>query len=127
MAGRGRDAPIGGAGVAAGGVIGGVPAWSVAVRAPTDAQLESPQREVPAGAIAVRTFPFSSAMRRHRLLRLPLVRGVVALGGSLAIGMRALNISANTQVGSAEGGEQLSGVAWAGAVALSFAFAIGLF
>jgi uncharacterized protein YqhQ len=107
----------------------GVRTWSVAVRAPTADQLESQKRELPAGVIAVSTFPFTSALRRHRALRLPLVRGVVALGGSLAIGMRALNISANTQVSGAgeEGGEQLSGVAWAGALFVSFAFAVGLF
>jgi uncharacterized protein YqhQ len=34
-------------------------------------------------------------MARHRLLRLPIVRGVVALGESLTIGFRALAISAN--------------------------------
>ena len=37
-------------------------------------------------------------MRRHRVLRLPIVRGVVALGGSLAIGFRALEVSANAQL-----------------------------
>jgi uncharacterized protein YqhQ len=34
-------------------------------------------------------------MARHRLWRLPVVRGVIALGESLAIGFRALAISAN--------------------------------
>jgi uncharacterized protein YqhQ len=128
MAGRVRDAPIGGQAVLEGVMMRGVRTWAVAVRAPTEQQLASQRREVPEGAIAVSTFPFTSALRRHRALRLPLVRGVVALGGSLAIGMRALNISANAQVGSdEEGGEQLSGVAWAGALFVSFAFAVGLF
>jgi uncharacterized protein YqhQ len=128
MAGRGRDAPIGGQAVLEGVMMRGVRTWSVAVRAPTAAQLEEPKREIPGGAIAVQTFPFTSALRRHRLLRLPLVRGVVALGGSLAIGMRALNISANAQVGATdEGGEGLSGAAWVGALVISFAFAVGLF
>jgi len=130
MSGRGRDAPIGGQAVLEGVMMRGVRTWSVAVRAPTEAQLEAQQREVPAGEIAVRTFPFTSALRRHRLLRLPLVRGVVALGGSMAIGIRALNISANAQVGSGsdeKGGEQLSGATWAGALIVSFVFAVGLF
>ena len=128
MARGGRDAPIGGQAVLEGVMMRGVRTWSVAVREPTGEQLEAERREVPAGGIAVRTFPFSSALRRHRILRLPLVRGVVALGGSLAIGMRALNISANAQVGGAsEEGEQLSGLAWAGALVVSFAFAAGLF
>ena len=34
-------------------------------------------------------------MARHRVFRLPIVRGVMALGESLAIGFRALAISAN--------------------------------
>jgi len=131
---RGRDAPIGGQAVLEGVMMRGIRTWSVAVRAPTAAQLERGEREIPAGEIAVQTFPFSSALRRHRLLRLPLVRGVVALGGSLAIGLRALNISANAQLvappreGETEGeGDALSGAAWIGALVVSFAFAIGLF
>ena len=39
--------------------------------------------------------PIESVMKRHRVFRLPIVRGVVALGESLAIGFRALAISAN--------------------------------
>ncbi|HXR14159.1 MAG TPA: DUF1385 domain-containing protein [Solirubrobacteraceae bacterium] len=136
MPARGRDAPIGGQAVLEGVMMRGIRTWSVAVRAPTAAQFERGEREIPAGEIAVQTFPFSSALRRHRLLRLPLVRGVVALGGSLAIGMRALNISANAQLaapareGDVEGegdGDALSGAAWIGALVVSFAFAIGLF
>ena len=133
MAARGRDAPIGGQAVLEGVMMRGIRTWSVAVRAPTPDQLERGEREIPVGAIAVQTFPFSSALRRHRLLRLPLVRGVVALGGSLAIGLRALNISANAQLAappSADGeeaGDALSGAAWIGALVVSFAFAIGLF
>jgi uncharacterized protein YqhQ len=132
VAARGRDAPIGGQAVLEGVMMRGIRTWSVAVRAPTPDQLERGEREIPAGAIAVQTFPFSSALRRHRLLRLPLLRGVVALGGSMAIGLRALNISANAQLAAppsaeGEGGEGLSGAAWAGALVLSFAFAIGLF
>ena len=56
--------------------------WAVAVRKPD-------------GAIAEVSRSIASPMARHRLLRLPIVRGVVALGESLAIGFRALAISAN--------------------------------
>src|SRR5438067_11047345 len=56
--------------------------WSVAVRKPD-------------GDIAHVNQPISSPMARHRLFRLPIVRGVMALGESLAIGFRALAISAN--------------------------------
>jgi len=127
VAARGRDAPIGGQAVLEGVMMRGIRTWSVAVRAPTAAQLERAAREIPAGAIAVQTFPFTSALRRHRVLRLPLLRGVVALGGSLAIGLRALNISANAQIGGVEEGEALSGATWIGALVVSFVFAVGLF
>lgn len=60
----------------------GPSAWSVAVRKPN-------------GEIAEVNRPVSSALLRHRWLRLPVLRGVVALGESLAIGFRALAISAN--------------------------------
>lgn len=56
--------------------------WAVAVRKPD-------------GEIAQVTSGISSVMARHKLLRLPVVRGVIALGESLAIGFRALAISAN--------------------------------
>src|SRR5436853_435614 len=56
--------------------------WAVAVR-------------TPAGSIAQVTRSIDSAMARHRIFRLPVIRGVMALGESLAIGFRALAISAN--------------------------------
>ena len=134
MAARGRDAPVGGQAVLEGVMMRGVRTWAVAVRAPTDAQLEQRERAVPTGEIAVHTFPLHSALRRHRLLRLPLIRGIVALGGSLVIGLRALNISANAQLGGGAGAaegeaekEALGGATWAVALVLSLAFAVGLF
>ena len=132
MAARRRDAPIGGQAVLEGVMMRGIRTWSVAVRSPTPEQLQSDRREIPTGPITVQTFPFSSALRRHRVLRLPIVRGVVALGGSLAMGLRALNISASAQIAPTvedgeEGGEALSGATWVLALVLSFAFAIGLF
>ena len=60
----------------------GPSAWSVAVRKPD-------------GVIAEVNKPIASVLLRHRWLRIPIVRGVVALGESLAIGFRALAISAN--------------------------------
>ncbi len=56
--------------------------WAVAVRTPE-------------GDITEVVQEISSPMQRRRLLRLPIVRGVIALGESLAIGFRALSISAN--------------------------------
>jgi uncharacterized protein YqhQ len=53
------------------------------------------------------------------------IRGVVALGESLAIGLRALGISANAQLPEEE--QQISGGAWAGTVVVALVFAVGLF
>src|SRR5947208_8434371 len=74
--------PIGGQAVLEGVMMRGPSAWSVAVRKPD-------------GAIAEVNRPIASVLLRHRWLRIPIVRGVVALGESLAIGFRALAISAN--------------------------------
>ena len=76
------SAPIGGQAVLEGVMMRSPTAWSVAVRKPN-------------GQIAEVNRPVSSALLRHRWLRVPIIRGVVALGESLAIGFRALAISAN--------------------------------
>jgi uncharacterized protein YqhQ len=64
-------------------------------------------------------------LKRHRLLRWPIIRGVVALGESLRLGFRALSISVNRQL--PDGEEDISGGTWAGTVVLALAMAIGLF
>ena len=56
------------------------------------------------GEIEVTSEPLVSWAKRHRLLRLPVIRGVVALGESLKIGFRALAISANAQLRRGRGG-----------------------
>jgi uncharacterized protein YqhQ len=56
--------------------------WGVAVRRPS-------------GGIARVVYPLESAATAHRWLRLPLVRGVVALYESLSLGMKALGYAAN--------------------------------
>src|ERR671923_2079039 len=76
------SAPIGGQAVLEGVMMRGPSAWSVAVRKPD-------------GDIAEVNRPIASVLLRHRWLRIPIVRGVIALGESLAIGFRALAISAN--------------------------------
>jgi len=127
-----RDAPVGGQAVLEGVMMRGVSNWAVAVRKPTAEQLSRGERspeEAALGEIEVSTFPLDSAMKRHRLLRLPIVRGVVALGGSLAIGFRALEVSANAQLPIEEGEEQqeISRGMWAGTVVVALALAIVLF
>jgi uncharacterized protein YqhQ len=100
-----RDAPVGGQAVLEGVMMRGVANWAVAVRKPTEEQLSEEDHgasEIVSkgakGEIEVTTYPLESAMKRHRALRLPLIRGVVALGGSMVIGFKALEISANAQM-----------------------------
>ncbi len=123
-----RDAPVGGQAVLEGVMMRGVGTWAVAVRRPSAEQLTSDSRapdEAALGDIDVRSFPLQSVLKRHRLLRLPLVRGVVALVESLVIGFRALGISANAQLPEEE--QEISGGMWAGTVVVALIFAVGLF
>ncbi|MEI8105106.1 MAG: DUF1385 domain-containing protein [Actinomycetes bacterium] len=86
--------------------------WAVAVRKPD-------------GEIAYLNRSVESGMARHAWMRLPIVRGVVALGESLAIGFRALSISAN--YAAAEEGSSTDEPAEISRAAMitSFAVAIG--
>ena len=113
-----RDAPVGGQAVLEGVMMRGVTTWAVAVRKP-------PPKTATLGDIGVQTFPIESWNRRRRIYRWPVIRGVVALVESLAIGMRALGISANAQLPEEE--QEISGRAWIGTVAVAAVFAIGLF
>jgi uncharacterized protein YqhQ len=146
-----RDAPLGGQAVLEGVMMRCVSNWAVAVRKPSAEQLAEGERspeEAALGEIEVSTFPLDSALKRHRLLRLPIVRGIVALGGSLAIGFRALEVSANAQLppqasADAQGGagahdgsggevasaepEEIPKAVWAGTVVVALVFAIVLF
>jgi uncharacterized protein YqhQ len=82
------------------------------------------------GEIEVTTFSLTSALSRHRSLRIPVLRGIVALGGSLAIGFKALGISANAQLPEGEADEdaqEIGAGVWAGTVVVALVFAIGLF
>jgi uncharacterized protein YqhQ len=77
------------------------------------------------GEIETHTERFESVMKRRRIFRWPIIRGVIALGESLKIGFRALGISANAQLDEDE--EELSGKAWGVTIAVSLLFAVGLF
>ena len=78
----------------------------------------------PDGTVAVRQQPLSPLFTGP-VRRVPLVRGVIALAETLTLGMKALNFSAN--VGMEAEGEELSGWAMAMMMAVSLAFAIGVF
>ena len=136
------DAPLGGQAVIEGVMMRGVSNWAVAVRKPSPEQLDAgglAPEQAALGEVEVSTFALESAMRRHRLLRLPIVRGVVALGGSMMIGFRALEVSVNAQLAEAPAAngqdaaapdaepQELSRGVWAGTVVVALALAIVLF
>jgi uncharacterized protein YqhQ len=127
------DAPIGGQAVLEGVMMRGVSTWAVAVRKPSAEQLaDDGAKSTTVGArgdVEVVSEPLVSWVKRHRLLRLPVVRGVVALAESLTIGFKALGISANAQLPPDERGDdqQIGGGAWAGTIAFALLFAVGLF
>jgi uncharacterized protein YqhQ len=110
------DAPVGGQAVLEGVMMRGVSTWAVAVRNPE-------------GEIEITSEPLVSWAKRHRILRLPVIRGVVALGESLKIGFRALAISANAQLEDDEDGEpeEIGGWMWGLTIAFSMLLAVGLF
>jgi uncharacterized protein YqhQ len=121
----GRDAPVGGQAVLEGVMMRGVSTWAVAVRKPGPGGPDGAP-----GEIEVTSEPLVSWAKRHRALRLPVIRGVVALAESLKIGFRAMAISANAQQETSDAEEPpkpIGGVAWALTVTASLALAIGLF
>ena len=87
-----RDAPVGGQAVLEGVMMRGVSTWAVATRKD--------------GEIAVESHPVVSWVSRSKVLRWPVIRGVVALAQSMSIGFKALEISANAQ--EPEGAEPIS-------------------
>jgi len=103
---------IGGQAVLEGVMMRGASSWALAVRKPD-------------GEIAELHRPISSPMARHRVFRLPVIRGVIALGESLGIGFRALAISAN--YAAQEEGEdgEVSTELSRGSLIFAFAIAIG--
>jgi uncharacterized protein YqhQ len=104
---------IGGQAVLEGVMMRSPSNWAVAVRKPD-------------GQIAQVVTAISSPMARNRIFRLPVIRGVIALGESLAIGFRALAISANyaAQDPEATDGEVQTEIS-RGQIIFSFAIAIG--
>jgi len=86
--------------------------WAVAVRTPE-------------GDITEVVNEITSPMQRRRLWRLPVVRGVIALGESLAIGFRALAISANVATQERDEHGEIKTQIGRGQIIFSFALAIG--
>jgi uncharacterized protein YqhQ len=109
-------ANVGGQAVLEGVMMRGASNWAVAVRKPDGDIVEVHQ-------------PIKSPMARHWVFRLPVIRGVVALGESLAIGFRALAISANyaaaAETKEGEDGEEVSTELTRAQLIFAFAIAIG--
>ena len=82
----------GGQAVIEGVMMRGADHWALAVREPT-------------GTIHVESHAIDSVANRHPIWRKPFLRGIVVLGQSLAIGVRALTIASNHAL---EEDEQLS-------------------
>jgi uncharacterized protein YqhQ len=111
-----RDAPVGGQAVLEGVMMRGVSVWAVAMRRPD-------------GEVEIASEPIKPWAQRHRIWRLPVLRGVVALGESLKIGFKALGLSANAQLEEDTEGkkEEIGGWVWGLTIVLSLVLAIGLF
>jgi uncharacterized protein YqhQ len=105
-------ATIGGQAVLEGVMMRGPSNWALAVRKP-DGEIAEVNREI------------KSPMARHRIFRLPVIRGVIALGESLAIGFRALAISANYAAQEEDEKGEVSTELSRGALIFAFAIAIG--
>jgi uncharacterized protein YqhQ len=86
--------------------------WTLAVRK-VDGEIATVERDI------------QSVMLRHRFFRLPIIRGIIALGESLAIGFRALAISANYAAQQEDDDEEVSTEIGRGALIFAFAVAIG--
>jgi uncharacterized protein YqhQ len=104
---------VGGQAVLEGVMMRGPSNWAVAVRKPD-------------GDIAHVNQPIDSPMARHWIWRLPVIRGVIALGESLSIGFRALAISASYAAQQeGEEGEEVATELTRGQLVFAFAIAIG--
>jgi uncharacterized protein YqhQ len=101
----------GGQAVLEGVMMRGRDVWAVAVREPD-------------GDIYSETHEIDSIAKRYPILRKPGLRGIIALGQALAIGVRALTVSANHSV---EEEERLSTRQMALSMTLALLLFIGLF
>lgn len=105
---------VGGQAVIEGVMMRAPRALAIAVRRPT-------------GEIAVKKEEVAPLSERYPVVKLPIVRGAVALFASLVTGIKALNFSANEAMVDEEGQEELSPWAMAGTMAVAFGFGILFF
>jgi uncharacterized protein YqhQ len=101
----------GGQAVLEGVMMRGRDHWAVAVRKPD-------------GDIHLEGFDIESIAKRYRVLRWPGLRGVIALGQALSIGLKALTIAANQ---SAEEDEKLTKGQMAFSMTIALVIFVGVF
>jgi uncharacterized protein YqhQ len=85
--------------------------WGMAVRTPS-------------GDMDLRAERFRSITRRSKLFRLPIIRGVLSLGETLWLGMKALTLSTNIALGEEQ---ELSKKEIAGTLVFALVLGFGLF
>jgi uncharacterized protein YqhQ len=113
------DFSVGGQAVLEGVMMRSPSYWSLAVRRPD-------------GDIHRNLRPVDSILQRHPRLRLPLLRGVINLGSTLVLGLRALQESAEVALQPADSGDEDAepegGKGWGWAeFSVSLALALALF
>ncbi len=81
----------------------------------------------PDGQIVVKRDRVVPVSERFPVVKLPLLRGAVALFSSLVIGMKALSFSANEAASEGEQKEEMSSLAMGGTIAVALLFGILLF
>jgi uncharacterized protein YqhQ len=81
----------------------------------------------PDGGISIKSEEVVPLSERFPVVKLPVVRGAVALFSSLVIGVQALNFSANEALAEGEEKEELSSWAICGTMGAAFGFGILLF
>src|SRR5512140_2988618 len=104
---------VGGQAVIEGVMMRAPRAMAIAVRRPT-------------GEIVVRKEEMIPLSERYPVVKLPIVRGAVALFHSLIMGLTALNFSANEAMVEEDGTEQKELSTWAMAGTMAFAFGFGI-
>jgi uncharacterized protein YqhQ len=107
----GQEHYYGGQAVLEGVMMRGRDQWAVAVRRPD-------------GGVHLEGHDIDSVAKRYRILRWPGLRGVIALGQALSIGVKALTISANQ---SAEEEEKLTPRQMAVSMTIALVVFVGVF
>ena len=111
---RNVDMLIGGQAVLEGVMMRSLTGFSVAVRQPN-------------GGVAIKKEKLAALTKKYPFLKLPVLRGSVALIQSLILGMRALNYSASVATEGESGEQELSSWAIAGSLLMALVVGIGIF